>query len=1121
MDNKEPLAEGDNLLAAEEQVMVPAIDDVICLSDLYIHKSYLQYLDRMPIVPMDQDAKAICPGGNLRLIRITGILHHKDDNLSGKIKSLFGAVEAFEAGVMLILQAKGERVDIYIGICGKNMDEVNPAFNTFIRSLKGILPGCKYYNVKMQEVNELMDEVFARDTMPDGLKERIAVSAISAFPGDYHENRNSSADPYEAIEKIDVLLDGMRGRPFSMILLAQSVSGEMLTAMQHQLELLYMQMSPYERQTISFSKNDADSVSLNYSQSVTSNQSYSAGFTHGVSHTHGKAKSSSEQETDEESKKMQAGLGLLGTAVSLAIPLAGAAAAAGTGATLAGVLGKAYGGGRFLQPMFYGSGVTSAAVNASILTGIAPGAKSISSGYSEHDDHGENDSKQITFSVSEGMTDSSGYTIGNSRTVGNSLQYTIANKYISNILQELDDEIKQIQRLGKEGAFSSAAYFIAGDEETAITAANIYRAITETNADGSPVSSSIYRWNNKEDVELLVEYLSRGIHPSFVLKNEPRQPVVEVAQIIGLKDIPVYFSFPQKSVPGMAVSEYVGFSRDIIFQDNENLKEAEGGAVHIGHVYHLGKTEMQTPIRLRVNDLTKHLFVAGATGVGKSNFCYQLLDQLVDYGIKVLIIEPAKGEYASVLGGKEGFHVFGADAMRSPMLRINPFAFPEGIQAVQHIERLLDIFNAAWTMYDAMPAILKEAIETIYLNKGFNLYAGGKPENTDFPCFDELLEELPRVIQRSSYSNEVKGNYTGALVTRVKSLTNGLYRMIFGGNEIGDAQLFGQNVIIDISRIGSSETKALIMGILIMRLSEFRMCEGKINSPLRHVTLLEEAHNLLRKSSGGTQGIDLRAASVEMITNAIAEMRTYGEGFLVADQSPSVLDAAVIRNTHTKVLFMLPDRNDREMAGDSLSLSEGQKQELARLSPGVAAVYQNGWTSAVLCKVNFFAEDKVKPFIYQQPTSMGEFRELLGQAVAVVLSNIMKKEKKSSVSVLLIHKLCQRDYSFYGEKAEKAMSIIREYGQNGCFSKSMGDCKELLSYLLPLERVITATDCKEDRNKWGASIEEQIIREVSLSVDELMAIVQCGISWFMPRMEIGKMYARYIGYRNEIKGEKC
>ncbi len=67
----------------------------------------------------------------------------------------------------------------------------------------------------------------------------------------------------------------------------------------------------------------------------------------------------------------------------------------------------------------------------------------------------------------------------------------------------------------------------------------------------------------------------------------------------------------------------------------------------------------------------------------------------------------------------------------------------------------------------------------------------------------------------------------GALVTRVKSLTNGINGLIFSSDEeIPNEKLFEENVIIDLSRVGSVETKALLMGIMIMKLQEYRLATG-------------------------------------------------------------------------------------------------------------------------------------------------------------------------------------------------------------------------------------------------------------------------------------------------------
>ena len=181
-----------------------------------------------------------------------------------------------------------------------------------------------------------------------------------------------------------------------------------------------------------------------------------------------------------------------------------------------------------------------------------------------------------------------------------------------------------------------------------------------------------------------------------------------------------------------------------------------------------------------------------------------------------------------------------------------------------------------------------------------------------------------------------------------------------------DEELFERNVIVDLSRVGSMETKSLLMGILVMKLEEHRMCSDVINGALRHVTVLEEAHNLLRRTSEeqAQEGANLQGKSVEMLANAIAEMRTYGEGFIIADQAPGLLDPSVIRNTNTKIVLRLPDEEDRRLVGKSAALKEEQVNELARLPLGVAVVYQNNWQEAVLCEMDAYPIPQIR---YQKP----------------------------------------------------------------------------------------------------------------------------------------------------------
>ena len=230
---------------------------------------------------------------------------------------------------------------------------------------------------------------------------------------------------------------------------------------------------------------------------------------------------------------------------------------------------------------------------------------------------------------------------------------------------------------------------------------------------------------------------------------------------------------------------------------------------------------------------------------------YELVRQLDNADINYMIVEPAKGEYKNVFGRLPDVKVFGTNPAYAELLRINPFKFPKGVHVLEHADRIIEIFNVCWPMYAAMPAVLKDAVLQAYKKCGWDLVEStNRYSDRLFPTFQDLLDELVDVIGKSAYSDEVKSNYMGSLVTRVKSLTNGLNGLIFSANEIDNNILFDKKVIVDLSRIGSLETKSLIMGILIMRLSEYRMSDSTgMNVSLKHVTVLEEAHNILKSTS--------------------------------------------------------------------------------------------------------------------------------------------------------------------------------------------------------------------------------------------------------------------------------
>ncbi len=641
--------------------------------------------------------------------------------------------------------------------------------------------------------------------------------------------------------------------------------------------------------------------------------------------------------------------------------------------------------------------------------------------------------------VTRGTSETSGKTStetdtetrGDSRTI----TVTSENKSVKYILEKIDQHLERIKHCEAFGLWDVTCYFVSENVQTSVVAASTYKALMA--GYGSGVENShvnIWEQSDPDHTPAVLEYLRYCIHPRFVIPGDDMlfqidsQSVTPCSLISG-NELPYIMGLPGHSVPGVTVLSMAEFGRNV----RMSAGTSRGRQVELGQIYHMGEKE-RTRVSLELESFRSHCFITGSTGSGKSNTTYRILDEMIRHEIPFLVIEPAKGEYKRYYGGLPGIHVYCTNPRYYSMLRINPFRFNQGIHVLEHLDRLIEIFNACWPLYAAMPAILKESFERAYITCGWDLENSIYIPNghSKFPTFGDVLEALPEIINSSSYSSDSKGDYTGALVTRVKSLTNGISgQVLCSASDIDEEDLFDSCTIVDLSRVSSLETKSLLMGVLILKLNEYRMCTSEENQPLRHITVMEEAHNILKRTpSGGAEGSGVQAKSVEMISAAIAEMRTYGEGFIIVDQSPTAVDVSAVKNTNTKIIMRLPDYEDCRIAGLSMGLNDSQIHEISRFPMGVAVVYQNNWVEAVLAQI-----DKSEETYHQSDLITEEY------ALAVV---------KGQLAVELIVQYETGTAAEEGFQLEELLQIIRDSDINR--SKQQDLVREMVEWCSAFER---------------------------------------------------------------------
>lgn len=429
----------------------------------------------------------------------------------------------------------------------------------------------------------------------------------------------------------------------------------------------------------------------------------------------------------------------------------------------------------------------------------------------------------------------------------------------------------------------------------------------------------------------------------------------ELGALLPSSHLAALMRFPQESFPGFTTPASAPFS----MASNHHADPA----ITIGTVLDRGMST-GAAFRIGLGELASHTLVAGMTGAGKTNACMALLRSADEQGVPFLVIEPAKTEYRSLLRTpqfEKRLRVFTlGDECTSPF-RLNPFWCPEGYSVSTHLDYLKSVFSSSFAMYGPMPHILEAALVRVYerrgwdLAKGVNRFAGPREDRAVlFPTLHDLYDEIDPVVRAIGYAEELTMDVRGAMKTRIKSLLTGAKGLMLASmrsTPIDD--LLSVPTVLELSALGDDQEKSLLMGLVLLSIYERRQVGGTDAKGLIHLTLIEEAHRILKNvpQSNNPEVANVAGKAVEMFNDILSEIRAYGEGLIIAEQIPSKLSPDAIKNSGFKLVHRLHAADDRTSMGDAMVLTVPQKTQLARLPNLVAAAFGAGVQEAVLVRI--------------------------------------------------------------------------------------------------------------------------------------------------------------------------
>ncbi|WP_174871185.1 ATP-binding protein [Pectobacterium polaris] len=560
---------------------------------------------------------------------------------------------------------------------------------------------------------------------------------------------------------------------------------------------------------------------------------------------------------------------------------------------------------------------------------------------------------------SEGYSDSVSKAITNGGTIAGDIQ----NGFALELINYADKAIEQLKIGQNNGVWQTAITYSADS----YTSRNIIKAcllgeLSKPDMDKLPLRGFELSPSTGDVLRI----------PDF-LGNERRNPL---CSYMNSSELALMCTLPTETVPDfeLRIEKSYPLFRSVGGSDSINVGFVTDGKKSIGNM----------PFSLSSLDLNKHTFICGITGSGKTTTVKKIL---IEAKKPFLVIESAKKEYRNI-SVDTTVYTLGKPELNCP--QINPFYILPGVSPQTHIDYLKDLFNASFSFYGPMPYILEKCLHTIYENKGWNLTLGYHPMLTNsqretdffnieytrkkyalkshkylFPTMQELKDEIARYVEEElKYDGEVAGNVKTAIKVRLENLCGGAKGFTFNTNEYLDfTSLLEKNVVIELEGLADDSDKAFSVGLLVIFINEYRQIAKEISGnqkiELKHLLVIEEAHRLLKnvdteritETSGNPKG-----KAVEHFTNMIAEMRSYGQGVIVAEQIPTKLAPDVIKNSSTKIVQRIVSADDQKVIANTIGITENDALQLGTLESGYAFCHKEGMSLPTLIKVS----DKVK-----------------------------------------------------------------------------------------------------------------------------------------------------------------
>jgi len=363
---------------------------------------------------------------------------------------------------------------------------------------------------------------------------------------------------------------------------------------------------------------------------------------------------------------------------------------------------------------------------------------------------------------------------------------------------------------------------------------------------------------------------------------------------------------------------------DIIDLNYPSILKSRKGKIEIGKI--LNRNIIKHAFFLSLEDLEKHMFICGSTGMGKSNFVQNfLINFKKQYDIPFLLIE-FKGEYVFLKN-----HIKDILILRpGENFSINIFD-PEGAHPEIHAERIFDILKSGQFLDETadyspqMQKALVDVLTEVCKNKNLQNWEGFYKQ-----CGIYLKKERNKVPMLAQTLISIRN--------RIRRFSIGPLKAIFGmKTEFKIKELFKRNIIIDLSsiiRLGGEKKDALFfLNMILKYLWDENLTKGSRGyKGIKHITVVEDAQYFAPKDITNQTKLSTYLEDIALL------QRGTGECLISIATRPQVSEEIL---ANCGVLLIFKNHMEKQFQCELLNLDEEYEYYLSILKKGDSIIRTN------------------------------------------------------------------------------------------------------------------------------------------------------------------------------------